>query len=60
MRKLLLVFFAVLLITGAEAAGLQAIREVSSDSIVPNKGTQMQDTTRRELADTLKEVVLRS
>ncbi len=60
MRKLLLVFFAVLLITGAEAAGLQAIREVSSDSIVPNKGTQMQDTTRRELADTLKEVVVRS
>lgn len=53
MRRLLIVFVAVLLtMTGADAAGIQTAREVSSDSIVPNKGTQMQDT--------LSEVVVRS
>lgn len=53
MGKILFAFIAVLLtMTGADAAGSQTAQEVSSDSIVPNKTTQMQDT--------LKEVVVKS
>ena len=52
MRRLLFALIAVWLIPGAEAAGLQTAREIGIDSIVPNKGTQMQDT--------LSEVVVRS